>query len=81
MISRESAFDERWLEVSENININGFYELTLDELIFGARTAWRNAARCSGRSQWESLTIRDCRHVTTVEEMFLGLHFLTIFII
>ena len=48
---RDYNFDERWSEVSQQINSQGFYDLNLDELIFGARTAWRNAARCSGRSQ------------------------------
>lgn len=67
---RDHVFDERWAQVSENINSKGFYDLTLDELIFGARTAWRNAARCSGRSQWESLKIRDCRQVTDPQQMF-----------
>ena len=56
--------------MSQQINSQGFYDLNLDELIFGARTAWRNAARCSGRSQWNTLMIRDCRNIATVEEMF-----------
>lgn len=67
---RDHYFDERWAQVSESINAKGFYELTLDELIFGARSAWRNAARCSGRSNWESLMIRDCRHITNLDQMF-----------
>jgi nitric oxide synthase oxygenase domain/subunit len=44
-IFRESKFDERWEEVSESIESNGFYDLSLDEISFGARTAWRNVAR------------------------------------
>jgi len=67
---RESEFDKRWEKVCNQINIQGYYELELDEIIFGARTAWRNTARCSGRSQWNSLQIRDCRNATTVEELF-----------
>lgn len=56
--------------MTEAIESKGFYDFTLDELVFGAQTAWRNVARCSGRSQWKSLQIRDCRHVETVEDMF-----------
>ena len=40
-------------------------------MTFGARTAWRNSARCSGRSQWQSLMLRDCRNVTTIDQMFV----------
>ena len=47
--------------------------MKLEELIFGAKTAWRNVARCSGRSAWETLIVRDCRNVQTVEEFFLEL--------
>ena len=53
------------------IETKGSYELTKDELTFGVRTAWRNSARCSGRSQWQSLMLRDCRNVTTIQEMFV----------
>jgi nitric-oxide synthase, bacterial len=37
---------------------------TREELEFGARLAWRNAARCIGRLYWKSLHLRDRRHVT-----------------
>ena len=67
---REIDFDERWIKVSDSINAQGSYNLTYEELIFGARTAWRNAGRCPGRSQWNTLNIRDCRHITNVEDMF-----------
>ena len=50
--------------------MDGFYEHTKEELHFGAQTAWRNTARCSGRQYWKGLMLQDCRNVTTVEEMF-----------
>ena len=62
-------FEARWAQVSTEIEAKGSYELTVEELTFGARTAWRNSARCSGRSNWHSLILRDCRNVTKVEEM------------
>ena len=68
--SRQVEFEARWAEVSAEIETKGSYELTVDELTFGVRTAWRNNARCSGRSQWQSLILRDCRKITKVEEMF-----------
>lgn len=43
---------------------NGTYRHTAAELAFGARVAWRNAARCIGRLYWRSLKVRDLRQVT-----------------
>ena len=63
-------FDQRWYEISEELGNKRKYDLTFDELQFGATTAWRNAPRCSGRSVWKSLRLRDCRHVQDVEQMF-----------
>jgi len=45
----------------------GTYQHTAEELEFGARVAWRNANRCIGRLYWNSLRIRDRRHVSTPE--------------
>ena len=52
---RESEFLPRWEQVLEELKTKGIYDLTFDELEFGVRTAWRNAARCSARIQWENL--------------------------
>ncbi|WP_367324969.1 nitric oxide synthase oxygenase [Streptomyces sp. HUAS ZL42] len=41
----------------------GTYRHTRDELVFGARVAWRNANRCIGRLYWRSLHVRDLRDV------------------
>ena len=57
-------------EVTKAIVETGTYELTSDELEFGAKTAWRNASRCIGRIQYSNLELRDYRHVTTAREMF-----------
>ena len=58
---REKDFEKRWEMVSAAIRKNGIYELSADELYFGARTAWRNAPRCVGRKVWNSLKFKDCR--------------------
>ncbi|MCC0176153.1 nitric oxide synthase oxygenase [Waterburya agarophytonicola K14] len=64
------VFLPRWQEVREEIAKTGKYEHTLDELSYGARLAWRNSSRCVGRYFWQSLQIRDMRHLETEEEMY-----------
>ena len=67
------VFLPRWQEVEAEIAATGTYEHTLDELSYGARLAWRNSSRCVGRYFWQSLQIRDMRHLETEEEMFAAL--------
>jgi nitric-oxide synthase, bacterial len=64
------VFLPRWQEVKASIEQTGTYEHTYDELSYGARLAWRNSSRCVGRYFWQSLHIRDMRHLETEEEMF-----------
>jgi nitric-oxide synthase, bacterial len=52
-------------QVRDEIDATGTYVHTREELEFGARLAWRNAARCIGRLYWKSLHLRDRRHVHT----------------
>ena len=44
-----------------------FYELSPQELAFGARMAWRHSSRCIGRLGWESLEVFDCREAKSPE--------------
>ena len=44
--------------------------MTRDELVWGARMAWRNASRCPARSIWKKLTVFDKRHIDTADDMF-----------
>ncbi|WP_261663436.1 nitric oxide synthase oxygenase [Deinococcus sp. Marseille-Q6407] len=46
------------------------YRPTTDQLTFAARVAWRNSARCVGRSYWPALEVRDLRQVTEPEAVF-----------
>ena len=64
------AHEERLEFVRNEINATGTYQILEDELIFGTKLAWRNAARCIGRIQWKKLKVYDARHVTTAREMF-----------
>jgi len=53
----------RLRQVFAEIDATGSYVHTPAELAFGARVAWRNAARCIGRLYWNSLRVRDRRAV------------------
>eukprot|EP00752_Nemacystus_decipiens_P005386 g4883.t1 len=48
----------------------GTYSHTPEELVHGARVCWRNSAKCIGRIAWNTLVVRDKRHVTDLAEMF-----------
>lgn len=64
------GFEVRWIEVKKAIEATGKYELTTDELAYGAKLAWRNSTRCIGRYFWKSLQIKDVRHINSIEEAF-----------
>lgn len=57
-------------QVYDEINQNGTYRLTEEELIFGAKLAWRNSNRCIGRLFWKGLKIRDRRQLDSIEAVF-----------
>ncbi|XP_066533388.1 nitric oxide synthase, inducible-like [Hoplias malabaricus] len=57
-------------EVAREIDTTGTYQLTTEELAFGAKQAWRNAPRCIGRIQWANLQLFDARKCKTAKEMF-----------
>ncbi|XP_015277399.1 PREDICTED: nitric oxide synthase, inducible [Gekko japonicus] len=56
--------------VAKEIEATGTYQLTMEELNFAARQAWRNAPRCIGRIQWSNLQVFDARSCATAKEMF-----------
>ncbi|MCX5337468.1 nitric oxide synthase oxygenase [Streptomyces sp. NBC_00140] len=47
----------------------GTYRHTTEELVFGARVAWRNANRCIGRLYWRSLRVRDLREIRDAHDV------------
>ncbi|WP_375290150.1 nitric oxide synthase oxygenase [Qipengyuania sp.] len=51
----------RQAAVAAELKRTGTYRHTPEELVFGARIAWRNHARCIGRSLWSSLVVLDFR--------------------
>jgi nitric-oxide synthase len=61
--------DVRVAQVKESVRATGTYWHTSGELSWGARVAWRNAARCIGRLYWNSLLVRDRRTVEDADEI------------
>lgn len=64
-----SSRGHRMEAVLREIAETGTYRHTTAELTFGARVAWRNSARCVGRLYWQSLHVRDRRHVRAPAEV------------
>ena len=60
----------RLAQVQKEIALTGTYCHTYEELVYGAKVAWRNNTRCIGRLHWKSLAVRDMRHLSTAEEIF-----------
>ncbi|MFE2721018.1 nitric oxide synthase oxygenase [Kitasatospora sp. NPDC059327] len=59
----------RVLAVLDEIDRTGTYRHTPAELAYGAKLAWRNAARCIGRLYWRSLVVRDLRHLASADDI------------
>lgn len=86
LISKAEAFIRQFFEengkegvqlrlkaIQEEIDFKGTYNLSTEELTFGAKLAWRNSNRCIGRLFWKSLKVRDRRTLTTPEDVFSDL--------
>ena len=66
----ENTFQKRIIQVEDEITSTGTYVQTTAELEMGARLAWRNSAKCIGRISWNTLKIRDCRHINDPKGIF-----------
>jgi nitric-oxide synthase, bacterial len=55
----------RIAHVESEIRRTGGYRHTAEELLLGAKIAWRNHARCSGRYSSQRLELMDARDATT----------------
>lgn len=60
------AHMDRLDEVTKEIEASGAYLLKDTELIYGAKHAWRNAARCVGRIQWSKLQVGKLPNIYTL---------------
>nr|O61309.1 RecName: Full=Nitric oxide synthase; AltName: Full=NOS type I; AltName: Full=Neuronal NOS; Short=N-NOS; Short=nNOS [Lymnaea stagnalis]AAC17487.1 nitric oxide synthase [Lymnaea stagnalis] len=72
-MNKTRAHFHRLGEINDLIEKSGTYDLTMAELTFGAKHAWRNAPGCIGRSQWSKLQVFDAREIGTPREMFEAL--------
>lgn len=66
---KEIAQAERLQSVLLDISVTGSYVQSYDELLMGARLAWRNHARCVGRYSWRMLKLIDARSCETAGEV------------
>lgn len=69
----EQEMQSRLLEIESQMIKYGGYEQTSDEIIYGAKMAWRNSNKCIGRLFWQSLNVIDKRDLHTEEEIFQAL--------
>lgn len=56
--------------VLAEIEERGTYTQSPEELLRGARIAWRNTPRCIGKFYWKALAVRDMRHLTSAQEVY-----------
>lgn len=66
----DSQLEDRLLSIETEVIGTGTYTHTTDELRVGARLSWRNSAKCIGRISWNTLEVRDCRHIDDAEGIF-----------
>eukprot|EP00884_Botryococcus_braunii_P012045 jgi/Botrbrau1/20841/Bobra.0156s0066.1 len=60
----------RKVEITSHIKATGSYWHTKEELVVGARVAWRNAPKCSNRKFWNELEVIDGRDCQTPEDIY-----------
>ena len=63
------AFTDRMRRVRAEVQTQGTYRHTPEELAFAARVAWRNSSRCIGRLYWRTLRVKDRRQVTDADQI------------
>ena len=57
--------NKRLHDIELEIKETGTYTHTEEELIYGAKMAWRNSNRCIGRLFWDSLNVIDAKMLLT----------------
>ncbi|MCD8508450.1 MAG: nitric oxide synthase oxygenase [Bacillus sp. (in: Bacteria)] len=72
-LHKEEAIGPRLAEIEDEIKVTGVYTHTYEELEHGAKMAWRNSNKCIGRLFWDTLHVRDARHLNDEEEIFNAL--------
>ncbi|MEV0334663.1 nitric oxide synthase oxygenase [Nocardia sp. NPDC050717] len=59
----------RRVDALAELRATGTYRHSAEEILIGAKLAWRNHARCVGRKHWRSLKLLDARLVTSAREL------------
>lgn len=62
--------NQRKLTALREIHATNTHHLSAEELSFGAQLAWRNSGKCCGRISWNTLLVRDRRHVDSPIAIF-----------
>jgi len=65
----EEKTENRLISVREQINNLGSYHHTEEELVHGARMAWRHNSRCIGRLFWDKLEVIDARQAENEDQI------------
>lgn len=74
LYKNEQNLTEPWLTARmAEVMDEGEYVPTTEELIFGARVAWRNSNKCIGRLFWHSLHVFDERKLKDEHAIFQAL--------
>uniref|UniRef100_A0A646QEM1 Nitric oxide synthase n=1 Tax=Hemiscolopendra marginata TaxID=943146 RepID=A0A646QEM1_9MYRI len=71
--SDDPSHSSRVVEALASLKVNGTYDLTSEEVAFGAKMAWRNAPWSLDRMEWRNLQVFDQRHAETTQQMFEAL--------
>jgi len=66
----DKALELRMSEIKSEVSVTGTYTQTGEEIEIGARLAWRNSSKCIGRISWNTLQVRDCRHLFSPDTIF-----------
>jgi len=66
---KEQQIEKRLQEIEAEVKAKGHYIHTTEELIYGAKMAWRNNNRCIGRLFWDTLHVIDKRKAATVADI------------
>ncbi|QKS70539.1 nitric oxide synthase oxygenase [Paenalkalicoccus suaedae] len=65
-----TTLGDRLQQVKVEIEETGTYTHTYEELVHGAKMAWRNSNKCIGRLFWETMNVFDAREVKEESEVF-----------
>ncbi|MCJ8012856.1 nitric oxide synthase oxygenase [Paenibacillus sp. KQZ6P-2] len=69
----EQDIRDRLAAIRKEIDVTGTYEHTFEELEHGAKMAWRNSNRCIGRLFWDSMIVKDQRHLEHPDDIYTAL--------